>query len=33
MVVQGVATKSIGSLQEGRRMIIEHQKVTRFDPK
>jgi rhamnulokinase len=32
MLVQGVATGSIASLQEGRAQIIAHQKVTRFDP-
>jgi rhamnulokinase len=32
MLVQGVATKGIGSLQQGRDMIIEHQKVKQFNP-
>lgn len=32
MIVQGVATGTIESLQEGRTLIAEHQKVKRFDP-
>jgi sugar (pentulose or hexulose) kinase len=32
MLVQGVATKGIGSLQRGRDLIIGHQKVKQFDP-